>query len=77
VCVRPNDPRGLYPQRFRQPTTVSKYSRETDRQVWLNNYRLACQLSGTTEDPMIIRNLPLHLTLREKLALVTGMDRLW
>jgi hypothetical protein len=45
--------------------------------VWLNNYHLACQLSGTTEDPMIIRNLPLHLTLREKLALVTGMDRLW
>jgi hypothetical protein len=32
--------------RFRQPTTVSKYSGETDPQVWLNDYRLACQMGG-------------------------------
>jgi hypothetical protein len=30
--------------------------------VWLNNYRLACQLGGATTDEVIIRNLPLHLT---------------
>jgi hypothetical protein len=30
--------------------------------VWLNDYRLACQLGGATSDELIIRNLPLHLT---------------
>jgi hypothetical protein len=29
--------------------------------VWLNDYRLACQLVGATTDEVIIRNLPLHL----------------
>ena len=49
------------PPRFRQPATVAKYSGETDPRVWLNDYRLACQLGGATDDAMIIRNLPLHL----------------
>nr|CAB3453698.1 unnamed protein product [Digitaria exilis] len=49
------------PPRFRQPTTIIKYSGETDPRVWLNDYRLACQLGGATDDDMIIRNLPLHL----------------
>jgi hypothetical protein len=29
--------------------------------VWLNDYRLPCQLGGATSDEVIIRNLPLHL----------------
>jgi hypothetical protein len=29
--------------------------------VWLNDYRLACELGGATTDEVIIRNLPLHL----------------
>jgi hypothetical protein len=29
--------------------------------VWLNHYRLACQLGGASTDEVIIRNLPLHL----------------
>ncbi|KAF8732945.1 hypothetical protein HU200_015296 [Digitaria exilis] len=29
------------PPRFRQPTTITKYSGETDPRVWLNYYRLA------------------------------------
>jgi hypothetical protein len=29
--------------------------------VWLNDYRLACQLGEATSDEVIIRNLPLHL----------------
>ncbi|KAF8722049.1 hypothetical protein HU200_022678 [Digitaria exilis] len=49
------------PPRFRQPTTITKYSGETDPRVWLNDYRLACQLGGATDEAMIIRNLPLHL----------------
>jgi hypothetical protein len=48
-------------QRFRQPTTIVKYNGETDPRVWLNDYRLACQLGGATSDEAIIRNLPLHL----------------
>jgi hypothetical protein len=50
-----------FPQRFRQPTTIVKYNGETDPRVWLNDYRLACQLGGATSDEVIIRNLPLHL----------------
>jgi hypothetical protein len=50
-----------FPQRFHQPTTIVKYNRETDPRVWLNDYRLACQLGGATSDEAIIRNLPLHL----------------
>jgi hypothetical protein len=49
-----------FPQRCRQPTTIDKYTGETDPRVWLNDYRLACQLGGATTDAVIIRNLPLH-----------------
>jgi hypothetical protein len=50
-----------FPQHFRQPTTITKYTGETDPRVWLNDYRLACQLGGATTDLVIIRNLLLHL----------------
>jgi hypothetical protein len=50
-----------FPQRFPQPSTIVKYNGETDPRVWLNDYRLACQLGGDTSDEVIIRNLPLHL----------------
>jgi hypothetical protein len=49
-----------FPQRFRQPTSIDKYTGETDPYVWLNDYHLACQLGGATTDEVIIRNLPLH-----------------
>jgi hypothetical protein len=41
--------------------SIDKYTWETDPRVWLNDYRLACQLGGATTDEVIIRNLPLHL----------------
>jgi hypothetical protein len=50
-----------FPQRFRQPTSINKYTGETDPRVWRNDYRLACQLGGATTDEVIIHNLPLHL----------------
>jgi hypothetical protein len=50
-----------FPQRVRQPTSIDKYTGETDPHVWLNDYHLACQLGGATTDEVIIRNLPLHL----------------
>jgi hypothetical protein len=50
-----------FPQRFGQPTTIVKYNGETDPRVWLNDYRLGCQLGGAISDEVIIRNFPLHL----------------
>jgi hypothetical protein len=50
-----------FPQRFRQPTSIVKYTGETDPRVWLNDYRPECQLGGATTDEVIILNLPLHL----------------
>jgi hypothetical protein len=48
--------------RFRTPTTITKYSGETRPELWLTDYRLACQLGGTDDDNLIIRNLPLFLS---------------
>jgi hypothetical protein len=48
--------------RFRAPTTITKYSGETRPELWLANNRLACQLGGTNDDNLIIRNLPLFLS---------------
>jgi hypothetical protein len=54
--------RAPFPTRFRTPTTITKYSGETKPELWLADYRLACQLSGTDDDNLIIRNLPLFLS---------------
>ena len=54
--------RASFPTRFRTPTTITKYSGETRPELWLADYRLACQLSGMDDDSLIIRNLPLFLS---------------
>jgi hypothetical protein len=54
--------RAPFPTRFRPPTTITKYSGETRPELWLADYRLACQLGGTDNDNLIIRNLPLFLS---------------
>jgi hypothetical protein len=54
--------RALFPAQFRAPTTITKYSGETRPELWLADYRLACQLGGTDDDNLIIRNLPLFLS---------------
>jgi hypothetical protein len=51
-----------FPTRFRASTTITKYSGETRLELWLADYRLACQLGGTDDDILIIRNLPLFLS---------------
>jgi hypothetical protein len=33
----------------------------TSPQVWLNDYHLDCQLGSSTDDAMIVCNLPLHV----------------
>jgi hypothetical protein len=42
--------RAPFPARFRAPTTITKYSGETRPELWLADYRLACQLGGTDDD---------------------------
>jgi hypothetical protein len=54
--------RAPFPTRFRAPTTITKYSGETRPELWLADYRLACQLGGMDDDNLIIRNLPLFLS---------------
>ena len=51
-----------FPARFRQPANLVKYSGETNPELWLADYRLACQLGGANDDLLIIRNLPLFLS---------------
>jgi hypothetical protein len=53
--------RAPFPTRFRTPTTITKYSGESKSELWLVDYRLACQLGGTDDDNLIIHNLPLFL----------------
>jgi hypothetical protein len=53
--------RAPFPALFQAPTTITKYSGETRPELWLTDYRLACQLGGTDDDNLIIRNLPLFL----------------
>ena len=47
--------------RYRPPTNIPKYSRETNLGLWLEDYQLACQASGVDNDYFIIHNLPLFL----------------
>jgi hypothetical protein len=54
--------RAPFPTRFRTPTTITKYSGETRSELWFVDYRLACQLGGTDDDNLVIRNLPLFLS---------------
>jgi hypothetical protein len=51
-----------FPTRFQASTTITKYSGETRPELWLADYRLACQLGGTDDDNLIICNLPLFLS---------------
>jgi hypothetical protein len=39
-----------------------KYSSKTNPELWLADFRLACQLGGMNNDLLIIRNLPLFLS---------------
>ena len=55
ICSAP------FPARFWQPANLAKYSGKTNPELWLADYRLACQLGGANDDLLIIRNLPLFL----------------
>jgi hypothetical protein len=55
--------RAPFPARFRAPTTITKYSEETRLELWIADYRLACQLGVADDDNLIIRNPPFSPTL--------------
>ena len=54
--------RAPFPTRFQTLTTITKYSGESKPELWLADYRLACQLGGTDDDNLVIRHLPLFLS---------------
>ena len=50
-----------FPQRFRLPANVMKYTGDTNPGVWLEDYRLACRAGGASDDHFIIQYLPICL----------------
>ena len=51
------------PNPFRPPTSIAKYNGETKPELWLADFRLACQLGGARgDDRAIIRQLLLFLS---------------
>ena len=51
--------RALFPQCFRPPTNITKYIRETNPDIWLKDFRLACRAKGVDDDYFIIQYLPI------------------
>jgi hypothetical protein len=62
ASFQPGHTTGAVPDPVRTLTTITKYSGETRPELWLADYRLACQLGGMDDDNLIIRNLPLFLS---------------
>jgi hypothetical protein len=54
--------RASFSTRFRAPTTITKYSGGNKAGTVARGYRLDCQLGGTNDDNLIIRNLPMFLS---------------
>ena len=52
----------VFPPRYRPPTNIRKYSRETNPRLWLEDYQLACQAGGVDNDDFITHNFSLFLT---------------
>ena len=61
---RSTSPEPLGPHVFSEAIRRAKFParfRQTNPELWLADYRLACQLGRADDDLLIIRNLPLHL----------------
>jgi hypothetical protein len=61
VCSDGRSARRVFPSTSAIPPQSISTRGETDPRVWLNDYRLACQLGGATTDEVIIPNLLLYL----------------
>ncbi|XP_066307852.1 uncharacterized protein [Miscanthus floridulus] len=51
--------RAPFPQRFRSPTNITKYTGETNPGIWLKDFQLACRDGGVDDDYFIIQYLPI------------------
>ena len=57
----PERSEGAFPQRFRPPTNIVKYTGDTNPGVWLEDYQLACLAGGVSDGRFIIQYLPVCL----------------
>ena len=53
--------RAPFPQRFRPPTNITKYTRETNSSIWLEDFRLTYRARGVDDDYFIIQYLPIYV----------------
>jgi hypothetical protein len=76
-----------FPSRFRALTNVPRYDGDTNPNMWLEDYRLACHAGGATDDLFVIKNLPLYVSdstrtclehlLRDKINYWTDLRRVF
>jgi hypothetical protein len=62
ASFQPGHTTGAVPDPVPSPDYHHKVLGGTRPELWLADYRLACQLVGTDDDNFIIRNLPLFLS---------------
>ena len=48
-----------FPQRFRPPTNIAKYTGETNPDIWLKDFWLTCRVRRVDDDHFIIQYLPI------------------
>ena len=51
--------RAPFPQHFRPPANITKYTGETNPGIWLEDFRLAYRAGGVDDDYFIIQYLPI------------------
>jgi hypothetical protein len=61
VSLQPSHTTGVVPDPVLSPDYHHQVLGEIRSELWLADYRLACQLGGTDDDNLIIHNLPLFL----------------
>jgi hypothetical protein len=49
------------PSHFRAPTNIPRYDGDTNPNVWLEFYQVACHAGEAIDDLFVIKNLPLYL----------------
>jgi hypothetical protein len=62
ASLQPGHTTGAVPDPVLSPDYHHQVLGETRAELWLADYRLACQLGGTDDDNLIICNLPLFLS---------------
>ena len=51
--------RAPFPQHFRPPANITKYTGETNPGIWFEDFQLACRAGGVDDDHFIIQYLPI------------------